>query len=599
MFQSVPHMLFNTIEKYPNKVALRFKRGGKLKHYTYEQIGDKIRSLTHGMAQLGLKPGDKIAILSNNRPEWTITDFAGLCLRSVVVPIYQTLPPNQIEYILKDSETCAIFVENEEQYNKITEIKVRLPKLEFVISFQTIDESDEDLRTFNEMMTMGETHRTEHPEFFDQTLDAIESDEICSMVYTSGTTGNPKGVMLHHKGFITDIVNADARLNILDSDTFLSFLPLSHLYERLAGHWTPMYKGAAIHYSQSIDTVIDDLAEAKPTVIVSVPRLFEKVAARVLEQVEHSSPVKRKIFYWALETGRKYHDKKIEGNLNFVLKRQYKLADKLVFQQIKQKLGGRLRYPIAGGAPLSVDTLKFFEGLDMQIIEGYGMTETHLIITLTPFGKSRYGSCGKPISGVKVKIAEDGEVLVKGQTVMAGYFKKPDLTEESIDEEGWFHTGDVGHLDDENYLYLTDRKKNIIVTSGGKNIASAPIENKVKASKYIDEICLIGNKRKFISALMVPNFEALHKWAKERKLDFSSNAELVDKSEVKNFLWQEVDYFQRDLARFEQIKKIAILAEPFSLEKGEITPSLKIKRNVVDERYKHLIDKIYQTDHVV
>ncbi|MFZ5517297.1 MAG: AMP-dependent synthetase/ligase [Candidatus Zhuqueibacterota bacterium] len=599
MFQSVPHMLFNTIEKYPAKIALQFKRGGSLKHYTYVEFGEKIQHLTHGLAVVGLQPGDKIAILSNNRPEWAIADFASLSLRAVVVPIYQTLPANQIAYILNDSETRAIFVENEEQYNKIAEIKSKLPGLEFIFTFQPIDDNEQGLKTFQELIELGQAHRQENPGFFDQSLDAIESNEICSMVYTSGTTGNPKGVMLHHKGFITDIVNADARLNIQESDIFLSFLPLSHLYERLAGHWTPMYKGATIHYSQSIETVIDDLAEARPTVIVSVPRLFEKVAARVVEQVEHSSPVKRKIFYWALRTGRTYHDQKIDGKLGFIMKRRYKLADKLVFQKIKQKLGGRLRYPIAGGAPLAVDTLKFFESLDMQIIEGYGMTETHLIITLTPFGKSRYGSCGKPIEGVEVKIADDGEVLVRGITVMAGYFKRPDWTAEVIDKDGWLHTGDVGHLDEENYLYLTDRKKNIIITSSGKNIASAPIENRIKASKYIEEICLIGNNRKFICALVVPNFEAVQKWAKQHRIDYFDNKELVEHQDVKNLLWHEVDYYQRDFARFEKIKKIAILSEPFSIDKGELTPSLKIKRNVVEEHYKHLIDKIYQTDHVI
>ncbi|MDZ7319446.1 MAG: AMP-binding protein, partial [candidate division KSB1 bacterium] len=339
--------------------------------------------------------------------------------------------------------------------------------------------------------------------------------------------------------------------------------------------------------------------EAKPSVIVSVPRLYEKIAARVLEQVEHGSALKQKIFYWALAVGRKYHDQRIDGHISFKIRQQYKLANKLVFQKIKDKMGGRLRFPIAGGAPLAVETLKFFESLDMQIIEGYGMTETHLIITLTPAGKSRYGSCGKPINQVQVKIASDGEVLIKGPTVMAGYYKKPALTQETIDKDGWLHTGDIGYLDEDNYLYLTDRKKNILITSGGKNIASAPIENALKASKYIDEVCLIGNNRKFVSALIVPNYENLRKWAQQHGLEVTENSALVEQAAVKDFVWQEVERLQTDFARFEQVKKIALLPEPFTIEKGELTPSLKVKRNVVEQNYKDLIDKIYLSEHVV
>ena len=599
MFQSLVQMLFNSIEKYPDKDALRFRRAGKLRHYTYREFGEMIQALTHGLAAMGLKAGDKIAILSNNRPEWTIADFAGLSLRCVVVPIYQTLPPNQIAYILKDSETRAIFVEDETQYEKIVQIRKKAPRLKFVFSFQEISDAEGQVQSFDQLIALGKEHQGRQPNHFHESINKIESKEICSMVYTSGTTGDPKGVMLHHHGFITDIINADAVLNIIADDVFLSFLPLSHLYERVAGHWTPMYKGATIHYSQSIDTVIDDIAEAKPSVIVSVPRLYEKISARVLEQVEHGSAIKQKIFYWALEVGRKYHDQKIEGNISFKTKQQHKLANKLVFQKIKNKMGGNLRFPIAGGAPLAVETLKFFEALDMQIIEGYGMTETHLIITLTPAGKSRYGSCGKPIKEVQVKIASDSEVLIKGPTVMAGYYKKPELTKETIDKDGWLHTGDIGHLDDDNYLYLTDRKKNILITSGGKNIASAPIENALKASKYIDEICLIGNNRKFISALIIPNYENLKKWAQKHNLDVSDNRKLVDHAEVKNFVWQEVERLQTDFARFEQVKKIALLPEPLTIDKGELTPSLKVKRNVVEQNYQELIDKIYLNEHVI
>jgi len=282
-----------------------------------------------------------------------------------------------------------------------------------------------------------------------------------------------------------------------------------------------------------------------------------------------------------------------------MVEKRFQLANKLVFKKIKEKLGGRLKYPIAGGAPLSIDTLKFFESFDMQIIEGYGMTETHLIITLTPFGESRYGSCGQPISKVNVRIAEDGEILVKSPMIMAGYYKQPEMTREMIDEDGWLHTGDIGYLDDEKYLFITDRKKNFLVTSGGKNIAASPIEAKLKNSKYIEDVCLVGDGMKFISALIVPNFENLKKWASFHKFKYQNEEELVQHAAVKEFMWQEVENQQKDQARFEKVKKIGILTEPFSIEYNELTPSLKIKRKVIQENYKGLIKKIYGLDTVV
>jgi len=424
-------------------------------------------------------------------------------------------------------------------------------------------------------------------------LKSIKTEEICTLVYTSGTTGDPKGVMLHHKGFIKDIVNAEKVLNLFPDDVFLSFLPLSHLYERLAGHWCPIYRGATIHYARSIDTVVEDITVAKPTIMVSVPRLYEKVAAAVKEQIEHSSNFKRNLFFWALGTGLEYNKSIVEGNAGNWLKRRYQLADKVVFSKIKKKLGGNFRIPIAGGAPLSVDTLKFFEAIGLKIIEGYGMTETHLIITLTPFGKTKYGSCGKPIEGVEVKIAKDGEVLVKGDTVMEGYYNKPDLTGEVIDKDGWLHTGDIGHLDEDNYLFLTDRKKNIIVTSGGKNVAPAPIEHLLKTSKYVEDVCLVGNHRKFISALVIPNFEMLKSYLKEAGQEISEPEEIVKNKDVIELINAEFSALQKSLASYETAKKFILLAEPLSIEKGEITPSLKIKRNVVEKHYKDQIDQLY------
>lgn len=593
MPQTVPEMLFETIARFPENTALKIRKGRGYQTFTYAELGRSIEQLTHGLASLGINSGDKIAILSNNRPEWPMSDFAVFCLQAVTVPLYQTLPPNQIEYILKDAQARAVLVENQEQYDKIHEIDGLLPNLEFIITYEAVESGTRTVHHFFEVIEAGKKHLHENNGFFQKNIAAIDPEQICSMVYTSGTTGDPKGVMLNHKGFIHDIIHSEARLNLKSTDTFLSFLPLSHLYERLAGHWCPMYVGGMIHYAQSITTVIDDLKDAQPDVIVGVPRVFEKIAAKVLEQVEQSSPLKQSIFSWAQKIGKQYHSDKIDGQLKGWLKVQYALADRLVFQKIKAVMGGKMRYPIAGGAPLSVETLKFFEALDMQIIVGYGMTEAHLIITLTPFGHTRYGSCGQPIEGVEVKIASDGEVLVKGPTVMVGYFNKPDLTAEAVDDEGWLHTGDVGHLDQENYLFLTDRKKNMIVTSGGKNVMAAPIENTLKKSKFIEDVCLIGNKRKFITAIVIPSYEALHIWAKEQNIEYDSDENLTSNPKVVELYSSAIEEMQGSLARFEQVKKFILLSQALTVESGELTPSLKIKRSVIENKYASEIDALY------
>jgi len=593
MPRTVPDLLFNTIEKFPENIALKIKRGDAYQTFTYKEFGEHIKLISSALASLGLKAGDKIAILSNNRPEWPISDFAIFCLGAVTVPIYQTLPPNQIEYILKDADALAIIVENQEQYDKIAEIDTALPNLEHVFTFEAVVSKIREVKAFADLLELGKVHAAGHPEFFKESLAGINPENICSMVYTSGTTGEPKGVMLHHRGFVHDIIHSEARLNLRSTDTFLSFLPLSHLYERLAGHWCPMYVGATIHYAQNINTVIDDLKDAHPDVIVSVPRVFEKIAAKVQDQVECGSPIKRKIFRWAQKTGKQYHNDRIDGQLNRWLKLKYRVADRLVFKKIKEIMGGNMRYPVAGGAPLSVETLKFFEALDMQIIEGYGMTEAHLILTLTPFGHSRYGSCGQPIEGVEIKIAQDGEVLVKGPTVMAGYYKRQDLTNEVISSDGWLYTGDVGYLDEDNYLFLTDRKKNLLVTSGGKNVMAAPIENILKKSRYIEDVCLIGDKRKFVAAIIIPNYEALEVWAQNQGFEYDSNEALIMHQDVVALYHTNIEQLQTHLARFEKVKKFMLMAEPLSVEKGELTPSLKIKRSVLEEKYTVEIDALY------
>ena len=590
MHQSVLHLIFETVKKYPDKPVFRYFREHDWHEITYRQMRDQIKYLAVALLEQGLSAGDPVAILSNNLPEWPITDFAVFAMRGVVVPIYPTLPPNQIAYILKDAGVKAIFVENALQYDKINSIREQVPSLRKIFSYEPLS----GVTRFQTLIEQGSALFEQKETEFNQSVAAIDPEETCSLVYTSGTTGEPKGVMLCHRGFVKDIINAESVLGLREDDVFLSFLPLSHLYERLAGHWCAMYKGATIHYARGIDTVVEDIAVARPTIMVSVPRLYEKIANAMQEKAEQGSALTRNIFYWAIGTGLEYHEQRRKGNVNRWLKRRYKLAERLVFNKVKTKLGGRFRHPIAGGAPLSKDTLRIFEAIGLPIIEGYGMTESHLIITLTPPGQVHYGSCGKPIPEVEVKIAEDGEVLVKGPTVMKGYYNKPEMTKEVIDSDGWLHTGDIGYLDEENFLFLTDRKKNIIVTSGGKNVAPAPIEQKLKTSKFIEEVCLVGNHRKFVSALIVPSYEMVREWAKNQGIAVADVSKLLRDQKVLTLFQNEIDRLQEEFARYEKVKKFILLPEPFSIESGELTPSLKIKRNVIEKHYKDQIDALYE-----
>ncbi len=590
MLQSLPHMLFQTVEQSPDKDALRIRKQDQLETFSYRQFGQAVRETAAGLAQMGINRGDRLAILSDNRPEWTITDFAAFCVHAIVVPVYTTLPANQIAYILENAGVRIIFVDSAAQLEKLKEIREHLPQLTFICTF---DPLDSEFQTLASIQELGRQSLTETPDFVETSIRDITPDETCTILYTSGTTGPPKGVMLSHAGFLENIHGTVQRIRVESHYVFLSFLPLSHLYERLAGHWCAIQGGATIHYSRGIEHVVDDLAEAHPHVLISVPRLYEKVMARVYDKVQQSSLIKRKLFNWAFRNGNRYRDALEQGTPEGLLRLKQKIAERLVFRKIRARFGRNLCLPVSGGAPLSPETLRFFRNLGLFIHEGYGMTETHLIIALTPPGRMKPGSCGKPLDNVQVRIAPDGEVLVKGPTLMKGYYQSPELTRDVLDKEGWLHTGDIGHVDEDGYLYLTDRKKNIIVTAGGKNVAPAPIEGVIKKSPYIEEICLVGDKRKFISALVVPDFESLAARFRGDGVFFRDHKEMAGDQAVHDFLWSEVDHHQSGFARYEKVKKIVVLEEPFTIERGELTPSLKVKRNVVEKHYQHRIEACY------
>ncbi|NOY22877.1 MAG: long-chain fatty acid--CoA ligase [Acidobacteria bacterium] len=596
IFQSVPHILMDTIATYPDRNAFLFRRGGRIVSMSYREFGDLVEDLAHGLAAIGLKRHDRVAILSENRVEWAIVDLAVMSIGGIVVPVYQTLSPDQIAYILMDSGVRVIFVENRYHYEKLMQIQEQLPNLKTILTFEPIRNVNGPTTVFKRILRLGDKHRAARPGWFKRTLNKINRDDVCSIVYTSGTTGDPKGVRLRHSGFIENIVNTETALPLKYDDIFLSFLPLSHLYERVAGHWTPMYRGCCIAYARSISTVVEDMQVLHPTVLVSVPQFFDKITAGVHRKISDSGLIRRLTFQWAEKLGNRLAEGRREGKNHPILKSLRPLARKLVFSKLYRYLGGSLRYPISGGAPLPRKTARFFEAMELPIIEGYGLTETHLVVTLSPMENRKEGSCGPPIAGVSIRIADDGEILVRGKTIMNEYHNAPELTASVIDSDGWFHTGDIGFLDKDNYLTITDRKKNIIVISSGEKIAPAPIETKLKDSPYIDEICLIGDGQNFISALIVPDMEAILHWSRKEKLPYEDLEELLPSLELKRLLKYEINLRQKQLAWFERIKKFVVLDHPLEIRKGELTPTMKVRRAVLEGKYWEEIDRMYDSE---
>ena len=585
-------LLFDAAGKYHKADALQAKRNGRYEPISHATLLDRIRRASLGLEEIGTQPGDRIGILSENRPEWAIADYACLMLGATDVPLYPSLPAEQIAYILRDSGSSVIFVSDAQESAKIASIRAECPALRTVIAF------DEDVpgvdMSLAALESRGATADNEsRRRAFRQRADAVRPDDVATIIYTSGTTGDPKGVMLTHDNIYSNVVAAAAAIPFEGRDTCLSFLPLSHIFERMGGHYLMLHTGTSIAYAESMDTVPVNLVEVRPTLVLSVPRLYEKMYARVLENALASGGVKKRIFFWARAVAERWADVKLAGGTpRGLLAAQYTLAQRLVFSKLKARTGGRLRYFVSGGAPLAQEINKFFYAAGLVILEGYGLTETSPVIAVNTPANFRLGTVGKPVPGVEVAIADDGEILTRGPHVMKGYFNKPAATAEAIDTSGWFHTGDIGELRDD-FLAITDRKKDIIVTAGGKNIAPQPIENRIKTNKYVSQAVMIGDKRKFPVVLVVPNWDSLEKWAKLRNLLWTDRAQLLEMPAIRAKMEREVMSELQGLARFELPKKIGLLEHDFSIERGELTPTLKVKRRVVDKTYKAMIDSLY------
>jgi long-chain acyl-CoA synthetase len=589
--QTIPRLFLRLTETYKKPGLLLHKKDGQYVPLSTDEVRGEVERISLGLRSLGVVSGDKVILLAENGPWWVMTDYAVLSLGAVTVPVYTSLVPEQIKYIINDSDAKIVIVSDRTLWEKTATIKKDLPKVAYFASFEA--QPAEGVLPLEKIKAEGEKARRADPGLFETTAQAVKPDDTASIIYTSGTTGVPKGVILTHANFASNAESLASIIPFGEKDTDLSFLPLSHVLERL-GTFAFMSRGVSMAYAESIETVAENLQEVKPTIMISVPRLFEKIYARVMDNVLTGSSLKKKIFFWALKVGKACGELTLQKRpIPGSLRRRRGIAHKLVFSKILEKTGGRVYFFVSGGAPLAKDIAEFFYALGIVVLEGYGLTESSPVIAVNTFDNLKFGTVGKPIPGVEVKIAPDGEILARGPNIMKGYYKKEEETREAL-EGGWLRTGDIGHLDEEGFLVITDRKKDLIVTSGGKNVAPQPIENVLKQNPFIANAVVIGGSRKFIAALIVPDFEKLEEYAKAESVRYVNRRDLIQNEAVVRFLLEEVDRSTPNLAPYEKVKKIALLERDFEIERGEITPTLKVKRNIVEEKYKELIDSLYR-----
>ncbi|HEY7461191.1 MAG TPA: long-chain fatty acid--CoA ligase [Gemmatimonadota bacterium] len=589
---TLPQLLTHAVQNYDRPDALKFKRDGAYVDISTRQLQREVESVGFGLLALGLQPGDRVALLSENRPGWVLADLAILSAAGLTVPIYPTLVGEQVQYILQDSEARICVVSTREQLEKVLAIRGGT-RLQHVITLDPLHHDDPSVQSLKQVSALGEKKRDESPALLRERLDALDPHGVATILYTSGTTGRPKGVMLSHENILSNAKSALVPFGLGPSDLALSFLPLSHSFERTCGYYALLHAGVSIAYAESVEAVAQNMLEVRPTIVMSVPRLYEKMYARVMDAALAGSPVKKRLFVWAKDVGERVVDLRLAGKpVGRALAAQHALASRLVFSKLRARTGGRVRIFISGSAPLSPKIARFFWGAGLPIYEGYGLTETSPVVTCNSPQAVRLGTVGKPIPGVEVRIAEDGEILVKGPNVMLGYYRLPEETANAM-ADGWFRTGDIGHLDKDGFLLITDRKKDLIKTSGGKYIAPQPIETRLKLSKFVSQAVVVGNRRKYACVLLVPNLENLRKHADRTGIPFTDNTGLLGHPQVRRLYEEIVDEVNVGAAHFESVKRFSLLAQDFSIESGELTPTLKVKRSVVENRYAEEIDAMY------
>lgn len=577
---------------YRKPDALMYKREGRYRPISSSEFREQVTHFAAGLTKLGIQKGDRIALLSENRPEWAIADLGILSIGAINVPFYPTLPAAQVCELLNDSGSRMVIVSTRLQREKIASLAGCVGSVEKVIVMDPGGATTSDTLTFSAVLELGKQYFQENQPAVEGLRRQVKADDVASIIYTSGTTGTPKGVMLTHRNIVTNVQDSAEAFSLVSSDLTLSFLPLCHIFQRTVDYLM-MHVGVTIAYGEGFDAVPQNLQEVRPTVVATVPRFFEKLHARINEAMKSSPPLKRRLMKWALAVGREHSRLLLaKRHVPATLKLRHALADRLVFAKLRQKLGGRLRFFISGGAPLDKELADFFFSVGVLILEGYGLTETSPVIAVNRNDDYRFGTVGKVLRHVEVKIAQDGEILTRGPSVMLGYYKKEAETREALGG-GWFHTGDVGKLDQEGFLKITDRKKDLIVTASGKNVAPQKIEALLKRNSYFLNVVTIGNKRPFVSALVVPNSEKIKSQAKELGLDDASYSDLIRTPQIKQFLLDQIHASTPDLAPFEQVKRIEVLEKDFTIDSGELTPTMKIRRRFVESKHKDLIDRIY------
>jgi long-chain acyl-CoA synthetase len=567
------------------------KVAGSWRPISAADFGFTVRALSLGLNGLGIQPGDRVAILSENRPEWAMADYAILCAGAWSVPIYPTLPTGQVAPLLADCGARAVFVSNLEQLGKILTVRAQLPGLDHVILIEGNPPREPGFSTFHEVVERGRPTLEMSRGVFEQRAARVRPEDVATIIYTSGTTGEPKGAMLTHANFVSNAVTGCEVIPFTADAVALSFLPLSHVFERMLDY-AYLHKTASIAYAESIDKLAANFLEVNPHCFGAVPRVYEKVYAKITAKADAGGALKKRLFDWAVGIGRRRvpYLERGEG-LPASLAWRANLADRLVLGKIRAALGRNFRFAVSGGAPLSRDLAEFFIGAGVQIYEGYGLTETSPVICVNGPGRMRLGTVGRPLRGVEVKIAADGEILTRGPHIMKGYFQKPEATAEAIDREGWFHTGDIGEIHD-GFLSITDRKKDLIVLAGGKKAAPQPIENELKKSPYVGLPMVVGDRQKFLAALIVPNFDRLRVWADAGKIRVDWDA-LDANPDVRTLFQAEIDAYNANRPSHEQIRAFALLPSDLTIEDGSITPTLKVKRRILENRYGSLIEQMY------
>ncbi len=572
-------LLKYNLEKFPKEEFVSGKIKGEWRKFSTKKFCETTDNLSRGLTSIGIGKGSRVAIMSANRPEWNICDYAIMQLGAYQIPLYPTLAEHDVKFILGDAEISVVFVADEQLYQKVKTVCAELTHQVDIYTFDQIAGA----KHWEELTAIGATLNTVDLETY---REAVAPEDILTIIYTSGTTGTPKGVMLTHDNLVQNFKKSAVLLpdNVTHA---LSFLPLSHIFERMISYLYA-YLNIAIYYAESMDTIVADIQFVKPSGFSTVPRLLEKVYDKIVEKGKALTGIKKAIFFWSLALAEKYDINK-SWWYNFKLG----IARKLVFKKWKEALGGNIQVIISGGAALNPRLARVFWAAGLPVFEGYGLTETSPVITVNHFDAIRFGSVGMPIEGVEVKIASDGEILVRGHNLMKGYYNKPQLTDEAIDSEGWFHTGDIGELN-EGYLKITDRKKEMFKTAGGKYVAPQMVENKIKEAPLVEQIMVLGENRKFPSALVVPNFEALKNWCKLKGIEFGSNETIVENKEVKAKFQKLIDEANKEFGKWEQVKQFALLPKEWSIDGGELTPKLSLKRKIILEKNNEIIEKIYK-----